>query len=71
MTNALFTQYGCGCPSADVCSDPATWGRVNEPVDVIGPDPDCDEEAQTWRIRYADGTEAHAFPDELDPPPTM
>lgn len=63
-----FTQYGCGCPSADVCTDPTTWGRVAEPVTVLGP-ADTDPECPAFRIRFADGTEAEAFPEELTPCP--
>ena len=70
-TRSLFTQYGCGCPSADVCTDPKTWGKVDEPVEVLGrdDDPRCDPDVPVYRIRFRDGTEADAFGDELTPEP--
>lgn len=64
-----FTQYGCGCPTADVCCDPKTWGRVAEPVDIIGTEPTDPGEPLAYRVRFADGIEATAFEDELDPTP--
>lgn len=53
-----------------MCCDPKTWGNVNEPVEVLGVEPESDPEVRSYRIRYADGTEATAFVDELEPDPT-